>query len=108
MSHPQKKTGCKSSATGGAIGSFIGPKVHRPRPISRYRLHDATGSSFYDDIVNEPANINDEKSSHVFLMTPKMSEPIKTNPDEFDEVLKLLDFGNVGYDIFTNGMLMED
>ena len=106
---PTEEDGAVSlTATGGAISSFIdleGTARSEADLISRYRsmMQQPEVQAAIDDIVNESINIvPDEKVITCVTDDLKMSESIKTKiRDEFDEILKLLDFGNVGYDIFT-------
>jgi len=95
------------TATGGAISSYLdleGTARSEADLIQRYRamMQQPEVQAAVDDVVNEAINIDsDEKVVECNVDDIQLSDGIKTKiKAEFDEVLKLLDFSNVGYDIF--------
>jgi len=97
------------SSTGvtGAMGTFVdleGTAKSEAELITRYRsmISHPEVSRAVDDIVNESIVISDNnKVVEINLDDTELSNNIKKRvQEEFDEVLKLLDFSNKGYDTF--------
>lgn len=96
-----------ASAANGGYGTFLdmeGTAKSEAELITRYRqmeLHPEV-SRAVDDIVNEAIIVSsDRKVVEVNLDGVNLSDNIKKRiTEEFDEVLRLLDFSNKGYDIF--------
>lgn len=96
------------TATGGAISSFLdleGTARSEADLVQKYRsmLQQPEVQMAVDDIINEAINITfDEKPVECVTDDLELPEGIKKKiRDEFDSILKLLDFSNQGYDIFT-------
>jgi hypothetical protein len=97
----------ESSAVGGAYGYFLdieGTAKSESELVSRYRsmaLQPEVQQAI-DEIVNEAINIDyNERAIEIVLDDIKIPDKIKeTIREEFDIVLKLLDFSNQGYDVF--------
>jgi hypothetical protein len=96
------------TATGGAISSFIdleGTARSEAELIQKYRsmMQQPEVQMAVDDIVNEAVNITfDDKPVECVTDDLELGDNIKKKiREEFDNVLKLLDFSNQGYDIFS-------
>ena len=95
------------TTAGGAQSSFIdleGTAKSEAELVQKYRqmIQQPEVQMAVDDIVNESINISDSDKV-VECVTDDLDLPdnIKSRiRDEFDNVLKLLDFSNQGYDIF--------
>lgn len=73
--------------------------IRRYREVAQYSDCD----SAITDIVNESIVTDDAKSIEIKLDDLKVSDSIKTKiTDEFEEVIRLLDFEEFGPDIFRN------
>ena len=100
--------GAISVAAGGAQSTFVdldGTAKTEAELVNRYRsmLLQPEVQSAVDDIVNEAITVSDDKSV-VECVTDdiELPESIKKKiREEFDTILKLLDFSNQGYDIFN-------
>lgn len=95
------------AAAGGAVSSIIdleGTAKSEAELIQRYRnmIQHPEVQMAVDDIVNESINIaSDEVPVQCVTDDLELSDNVKKKiQDEFDNVLKLLDFSNQGYDIF--------
>ena len=95
------------AATGGAVSSFIdleGTAKTEAELVQRYRgmMLQPEVQQAIDDIVNEAINIDDnQKVVECVTDDVEQSENIKKRiREEFDGILKLLNFGSQGYDIF--------
>jgi hypothetical protein len=105
---PQTDDGAVSvSAAGGAVSSFIdleGTAKSEAELVQKYRtmLQQPEVQQAVDDIINESVNISfDEKPVECITDDLDLPDNIKKKiRDEFNNVLKLLDFSNQGYDIF--------
>ena len=96
------------AAAGGAVSSFIdleGTAKSEAELVQKYRgmMQQPEVIQAVDDIVNESINItNDEKPVECVTDDLELSDNVKQKiRDEFDGILKLLDFSNQGYDIFS-------
>ena len=95
------------AVTGSVSSSFLdldGAAKSEAELVQRYRtmLQQPEVSQAVDDIVNEAISITDEKKV-VDCITDDVDLPDsikKKIREEFDNVIKLLDFGNTGYDTF--------
>ena len=105
---PMNDDGAISVAAGGAQSTFVdldGTAKTEAELVNRYRsmLLQPEVQSAVDDIVNEAITVSDDKSV-VECVTDdiELPESIKKKiREEFDTILKLLDFSNQGYDIFN-------
>lgn len=105
---PINDEGAISVATGGAQSTFVdldGTAKTEAELVNRYRsmLQQPEVQAAVDDIVNEAINITDD-SKAVECVTDdiEMPDTIKKKiREEFENILKLLDFSNQGYEIFT-------
>ena len=94
-------------ASGGAYGQYVdieGAAKSEAELISRYRemVMYPECDLAVDDVVNE-AIVSAEQRDPVTIILDKVEQPetIKTKiRNEFDEVLRLLDFNNLSFDIF--------
>ena len=96
------------SAAGGAVSSFIdleGTAKSEAELVQKYRtmMQQPEVQMAVDDIVNESINITfDNKPVECVTDDVDLPDNIKKRiREEFDNCLKLLDFSNHGYDIFT-------
>lgn len=104
---PNTEDGSLSLAAGTGSLSYIdleGAARTEAELVSRYRsmLQQPEVQQSVDDIVNETVNITyDEKPVEINTDDLELSASIKKKiAEEFDNVLRLLDFSNEGYDIF--------
>ena len=105
---PMNDDGAISVAAGGAQSTFVdldGTAKTEAELVNRYRsmLLQPEVQSAVDDIVNEAITVSDDKSV-VECVTDDIELPEsirKKIREEFDTILKLLDFSNQGYDIFN-------
>lgn len=105
---PMNDDGAISVAAGGAQSTFVdldGTAKTEAELVNRYRsmLLQPEVQSAVDDIVNEAITVSDDKSV-VECVTDdiELPESIKKKiREEFETILKLLDFSNQGYDIFN-------
>jgi hypothetical protein len=105
---PQNDDSAISIAAGGAQSTFVdldGTAKTEAELVNRYRsmLLQPEVQSAVDDIINEAVTISDDKNV-VECVTDDISMPDtikKKIREEFETVLKLLDFSNQGYDIFS-------
>jgi len=108
FAEPVNDDGAISVATGGAQATFVdldGTAKTEAELVTRYRgmLQQPEVQSAVDDIVNEAITISDD-TSVVECVTDdlEMPETIKKKiREEFENVLRLLDFSNQGYDVFS-------
>jgi hypothetical protein len=107
FSLPQNDDGAVTIQSGSYYGTYVdldGVVRNEIELITRYREMSMQPEleTAIDEIVNE-AIVNDDsgKSVEVNLDDLKQPEPIKKKIiEEFDNVLRLLNFGNMGHDIF--------
>lgn len=104
---PNEEGALNVTAAGGAVSSYLdmeGTARSEAQLVQRYRsmYQQPEVEQAIDDIVNEAINITeDEKSVECVTDDLELSDNVKKRiRDEFDEILKLLDFSNQGYDIF--------
>lgn len=109
---PENKDGAVEFIDGGAAGLVrtslaLDPRFdEQSKVITQYRkmatVFDVENA--VDDIVNEAITIDDDnKPLNVVLDDTDFSDNIKTRIiEEFDVVLKLMDFNSTGYDIFRD------
>ena len=94
------------SAMGGAYGTVVdleGSAKNEADLVSKYRtmMQQQECDSAVEDIVNEAIIIEDESAVNIVLDNIDISKQLKNKiRQEFDNVLKVLDFSNAGYDIF--------
>ena len=96
------------AATGSAVSSFIdleGSAKSEAELVDKYRsmMQQPEVQHAVDDIVNEAINITYDMNP-VECVTDDLKQPDtikKKIREEFDTILKLLDFSNQGYDIFS-------
>lgn len=105
---PVNDDGAISVATGGAQSTFVdldGTAKTEAELVNRYRsmLQQPEVQAAVDDIVNEAITISEENRV-VECVTDDVDMPDsikKKIREEFENVLKLLDFSNQGYEIFS-------
>ena len=91
---------------GGAYGTVVdleGSAKNEADLVSKYRtmMQQQECDSAVEDIVNEAIIIEDEATVNIVLDNIDISKQLKNKiRQEFDNVLKVLDFNNSGYDIF--------
>lgn len=97
----------ESTAVGGAYGYFLdieGTAKSESELVTRYRSMSLQPEvqQAVDEIVNEAINIDfNERAVEVVLDDVDLPDKVKKSiVEEFDQVLRLLDFSNQGYDIF--------
>jgi hypothetical protein len=97
----------ETTAVGGAYGYFLdieGTAKSESELVTRYRSMSLQPEiqQAIDEIVNEAINIDyNERAIEIVLDDTELSDKIKdVIIEEFDNILKLLDFSNQGYDIF--------
>ena len=97
----------ESTAVGGAYGYFLdieGTAKTESELVTRYRsmAMQPEVQQAVDEIVNEAINIDfNERAVEIVLEDVEISDKVKESiTEEFDNVLRLLDFSNQGYDIF--------
>jgi hypothetical protein len=104
---PPNLDGATEVAPGGAYGTYVdleGASKNEAELVTRYRemsLYPECEAAI-DDVVNE-AIISNEHDDPISLNLDKLKQPDsvkKRIQEEFDEVCKLLDFGNMSYEIF--------
>jgi len=103
----QKDDGAVEIAPGGAYGTFVdleGTAKSEAELITRYREMSMNPEveAAVDDIVNE-ALVTDQDASVVRISMDDLKQPDRIKKrieQEFDEVLELLDFSNICYEIF--------
>jgi len=104
---PPNIDGAMEVAPGGAYGTFVdmeGVAKNEAELITRYRemsMYPECESAI-DDVVNE-ALITDDQDEPVSLNLDNLKQPEsvkKRIQEEFDTILKLLDFNNMGYELF--------
>lgn len=108
FAEPSNEDGALTVVTGGAQSTAVdldGTAKTEAELVNRYRsmLQQAEVSSAVDDIVNEAIVIADDNKV-VECVTDDLDLPDgikKKIREEFDTVLKLLDFSNQGYEVFT-------
>lgn len=104
---PQFDDGAVEVAPGGSYGTFVdmeGTAKSEADLVTRYREMSLQPEcdSAVEDVVNESI-VMDQDASPVSVMLDDLKQPAavkKRIVEEFDSVLRLLDFGNKGYDIF--------
>ena len=96
------------TAAGGAVSSFLdleGTAKSEAELVQKYRgmIQQPEVQHAVDDVVNEAINITDsEKPVECVTDDLEVSDGVKKKiREEFDSVLKLLDFSNQGYEIFS-------
>lgn len=97
----------ESTAVGGAYGYFLdieGTAKTESELVTRYRsmAMQPEVQQAVDEIVNEAINIDfNERAVEIVLEDVELPDKVKESvTEEFDNVLRLLDFSNIGYDIF--------
>jgi hypothetical protein len=97
----------ESTAVGGAYGYFLdieGTAKSESELVTRYRsmAMQPEIQQAVDEIVNEAINIDfNERAVEIVLEDTELPDKVKeTIIEEFDNVLRLLDFSNQGYEIF--------
>ena len=97
----------EATATGGSYGFYMdieGTSKNESELVSRYRSMSMQPEiqQAVDEIVNEAVSINTEgKVVNIVLDGVDLPDKIKTTiAEEFENVLKLFDFSNNGYEIF--------
>jgi hypothetical protein len=104
---PPNVDGAMEVAPGGAYGTFVdmeGVAKNEAELITRYRemsMYPECESAI-DDVVNE-ALITDDQDEPISLNLDNLKQPEsvkKRIQEEFDTILKLLDFNNMGYELF--------
>ena len=97
----------ESTAVGGAYGYFLdieGTAKTESELVTRYRVMSMQPEvqQAVDEIVNEAINIDfNERAVEIVLEDVELPDKVKERiTEEFDNVLRLLDFSNQGYDIF--------
>lgn len=106
---PNQEDGAVNISTaGGAMSSFLdleGTARSEAELIQKYRsmMQQPEVQMAVDDIVNETINITfNEKPVECITDDLQLADGIKKKiRDEFDAILKLLDFSNQGYDIYS-------
>ena len=113
---PQNDDGAVTIQSGAYYGTYVdldGVVRNEIELITRYRemAMQPELETAIDEIVNE-AIVNDDSESGVEIDTDELKQPEnikKKIREEFDYVLKLLDFGNMGHELFrrwyTDGRL---
>jgi len=104
---PQNEDGAVVLQSGSYYGTYVdldGVVRNEIELITRYREMSMQPEleTAIDEIVNE-AIVNDDNGQAVELNTDDLKQPDQIKKkirDEFDYVLKLLNFGNMGHDIF--------
>jgi hypothetical protein len=107
FSPPQNDDGAVTIQSGSYYGTYVdldGVVRNEIELITRYREMSMQPEleTAIDEIVNE-AIVNDDKSKGVEIDTDDLKQPEsikKKIRDEFDFILKLLDFSNMGHDLF--------
>jgi len=104
---PPNTDGAMEVAPGGAYGTYVdleGTSKNESELVTRYRemsLYPECEAAI-DDVVNE-AIITDDHSDPISINLDEVKQPDsvkKRIQEEFDEVLKLLDFSNLSYELF--------
>ena len=97
----------ESTAVGGAYGYFLdieGTAKTESELVTRYRsmAMQPEVQQAVDEIVNEAINIDfNERAVEIVLEDVELPDKVKESiTEEFDNVLRLLDFSNHGYDVF--------
>ena len=109
FTEPQNEDGAVNvAAAGGAVSSFIdleGTAKSEAELVQKYRtmMQQPEVQQAVDDIVNEAVIITDDDKPVTCVTDDlELSDNVKEKiRDEFDNCLKLLDFSNYGYDIFS-------
>jgi len=104
---PQNDDGAVTIQSGAYYGTYVdldGVVRNEIELITRYRemAMQPELETAIDEIVNE-AIVNDDAESGVEVDTDELKQPDnikKKIRDEFEHVLKLLDFGNMGHELF--------
>lgn len=104
---PQNDDGAVTIQSGAYYGTYVdldGVVRNEIELITRYREMSMQPEleTAIDEIVNE-AIVNDDAESGVEIDTDELKQPDtikKKIREEFEYILKLLDFGNMGHDIF--------
>jgi hypothetical protein len=104
---PQNEDGAVVIQSGSYYGTYVdldGVVRNEIELITRYREMSMQPEmeTAIDEVVNE-AIVNDDNGQAVELNTDDLKQPDKIKKkirDEFDYILKLLNFGNMGHDIF--------
>jgi hypothetical protein len=104
---PTTDDGAVTIQSGAYYGTYVdldGVVRNEIELITRYREMSMQPEleTAVDEIVNE-AIVNDDEEQGVKIVTDELNQPDaikKRIRDEFDVVLKLLDFGNMGHELF--------
>jgi len=103
---PTLDDGAMEVAPGGSYGTYVdleGTAKSEGELVTRYREMSTQPECDYaiDDIVNESIVMDQDGIVEINLDNTDLTESAKKRiREEFDQVLKLLDFANRGYDIF--------
>lgn len=104
---PPNADGSMEIASGNSYGTYMDLEAsakNETELITKYRelaMHAEVDSAI-DDIVNE-AIVREDNKSLVEINLTRLEQPDKVKDrirEEFEYILKLLDFNNVGYDLF--------
>ena len=104
---PQNDDGAITIQSGAYYGTYVdldGTVRNEIELITRYRemAMQPELENAIDDIVNE-AIVNDDSDSGVEIGTEELKQPEKVKKairEEFETMLKLLNFGNMGHEVF--------
>src|SRR6056300_1783097 len=104
---PVNDDGAVIVSAGGAYGTYVdleGSAKNEAELVTKYRnmVQQPEIQRALEDIVNE-AVVSSAEEKIVECVTDDIDQPDtikKRIREEFDEVLKLLDFSNIGYDVF--------
>jgi hypothetical protein len=104
---PNEDGAIEIAPIGGVYGTYLdlsGQAKDEAEIVTRYRSmeRDATVRRAIEDIVNEAIVVSEtEKPVKIDVSSTQLSVSLRKRiEDEFDGILKLLDFSNKGYDIF--------
>jgi len=105
---PFTDDGAMEIAPGGSYGTYVdleGTAKSEGELVTRYREMSTQPECDYaiDDVVNESIVMDQDGIVTINLDGTKLTESAKKRiREEFEHLLKLLDFSNKGYDIFRN------
>jgi hypothetical protein len=104
---PPNLDGAMEIAPGGAYGTFVdmeGTSKNEAQLVTRYREMAMTAEveAAVDDIVNE-AIVTDDDADPISINLDELKQPESVKKrirEEFDNILSMLDFSNMSYDLF--------
>lgn len=104
---PPNLDGAMEIAPGGAYGTFVdmeGTSKNEAQLVTRYREMAMTAEveAAVDDIVNE-AIVTDDDADPISINLDELKQPESVKKrirEEFDNILSMLDFSNISYDLF--------